>query len=104
MKCADELDMVLEVFSFEAIWLVDDFCLLEIFNHGRCPNDHNGIFTSCKFRTEERTYGRTSIIVWIDSVTQSIISLMVVAKERTNHRRKGSLPTIEIPLLRTRRH
>jgi hypothetical protein len=58
--------MVLEVFSFEAIWLVDDIRLLEPFNHGRCPVDHDGIFTSCKFQIEERTSERTSIIVWTD--------------------------------------
>ena len=67
MKGADELYMVLEVFSFEAIWLVDDFWLVELFNHRRCPIDHHGIFTSCKFQMEERTFERTSIIVWMDS-------------------------------------
>ena len=64
---ADVLYMSLEVFAFEAIWLIDDFWLVELFNHGRCPIDHHGIFTSCKFQIEERTFKRTSIIVWTDS-------------------------------------
>lgn len=61
------LYMPLEVFAFEAIWLVDDIWLVKLLNHRRCPIDHHGIFTSCKFQTEERTFKRTSIIVWADS-------------------------------------
>lgn len=61
------LYMPLEVFAFEAIWLVDDIWLVKLFNHRRCPIDHHGIFTTCKFQMEERTFKRTSIIVWKDS-------------------------------------
>jgi hypothetical protein len=61
------LYMPLEVVVFEAIWLVDDIWLVKLFNHRRCPIDHHGIFTPCKFQMEERTFKRTSIIVWTDS-------------------------------------
>jgi hypothetical protein len=67
VKGADMLYMPLEVFAFEAIWLVDDIWLVKLLNHRRCPIDHHGIFTSCKFQMEERTFKRTSIIVWADS-------------------------------------
>jgi hypothetical protein len=64
---ADVLYMPLEVSAFEAIWLVDDMWLVKLFNHRWCPIDHHGIFTSCEFQMEDRTFKRTSIVIWTDS-------------------------------------
>jgi hypothetical protein len=60
------LYVLLEVLAFEAIWLIDNIWLVKVSDHGRCPIDHHGIFTSCKFQMEQRTFERTSIIVWTD--------------------------------------
>jgi hypothetical protein len=59
-------DMFLKV-AFQVVWLVDDIWGFEIIDRRWCPINHDGIFTSCKFQTEEKTFKRTSVIVWVDS-------------------------------------